>query len=154
MIGTVLDAEARPYLALDVDPLAVATARDERLPVYFGDASRAEMLERVHAGAAAAIVVTLDDAAKADRIVQVVRHRWPHVPIHARARHAAHAARLLALGTDEVVQEALEASLQMAGRLLHALGASGDVIHARLEVQRNLELAAMTNVSANPAAQG
>jgi monovalent cation:proton antiporter-2 (CPA2) family protein len=154
MIGTVLDAEATPYVALDVDPLAVAAARENRLSVFFGDASRAEMLERVHAGAAAAIVVTLDDTAKADRIVQVVRHRWPHVPIHARARHAAHAARLLALGTQQVVPEALEASLQMAGRLLRTLGASEDVIHARLEVQRNLELAALTGAPASPARPG
>jgi CPA2 family monovalent cation:H+ antiporter-2 len=144
MIGTVLDADATPYVALDVDPLTVATARESRLPVYFGDAARVEMLERVHVGTAAAIVVTLDDAAKADRIVQVVRRQWPHVPIHARARNAQHAARLLALGTDHVVPEALEASLQMAGRLLHTLGASEDVIHARLDVQRNLELTALT----------
>jgi CPA2 family monovalent cation:H+ antiporter-2 len=147
LIGTVLDAEATPFLALDVDPLAVATARANGLPVFFGDASRAEMLERIHVQSAAAIVVTLDDAAKTDRIVQVVRRQWPHVPIHARARHAQHAARLLALGTDQVVPEALEASLQMAGRLLHTLGVSEDVIHARLEIHRSLELAALTNAS-------
>jgi CPA2 family monovalent cation:H+ antiporter-2 len=142
-IGLVLDAEAVPYVALDVDAANVAAARERKLPVFFGDAARLEMLNRVHVENAAALVVTLDDAKKADHIVRVVRARWPHLPIHARAKHRDHAAQLLALGTYHVVPETLEASLQLAGRLLHSLGSSDDVVRQRLEVQRDLEVAAL-----------
>ena len=44
------------------------------------------------------------------------------------------------LGTDGVVPETLDGSLQLAGRLLHALGASADVVRQRLEIQRELEV--------------
>ena len=142
-IGLVLDAEHAPYVALDVDPANVAAARAQKLPVFFGDASRLEMLNRVHVESAAALVVTLDDAQKTDHIVRLVRARWPDLSIHVRARHREHAAQLLALGTDHVVPETLEASLQLAGRLLHSLGASDDVVRQRLEVQRDLEVAAL-----------
>jgi monovalent cation:proton antiporter-2 (CPA2) family protein len=143
-ISAVLDAEAASYVALDVDPINVAAARSRGLPVFFGDASRPEMLKRVYIENAAALVVTLDDEAKADRIVELARRQRPDLIIHARARHRRHAARLLALGTNEVVPETLEASLQIAGRLLQALGTSEDVALARIAVQRSLELAELT----------
>jgi CPA2 family monovalent cation:H+ antiporter-2 len=143
MIGEVLDAEGIGYVALDMDAQNVASARERKLPVFFGDASRLEMLERVNLGSAAALVVTPDDPRKADRIVEIVRSRWPQIPIHARARHGEHAAHLLALGTAEVVPETLEGSLQLAGRLLQTLGVSPEVVRTRLDLQRNLEIAGL-----------
>lgn len=142
-IGAVLDAEGATYVALDVDPINVATARGQGLPVFFGDACRAEMLDRVHIDEAAALVVTLDDAEKANRIVEIARRGRPDLIIHARARHRDHAARLLALGTNHVVPETLEASLQIAGQLLQALGTSEEVALTRIAIQRSLELAEM-----------
>ena len=143
-ISAVLDAEGASYVALDVDPMNVSAARSRGLPVFFGDASRPEMLKRVYIENAAALVVTLDDEGKADRIVELARRQRPDLIIHARARHRNHAARLLALGTNEVVPETLEASLQIAGRLLQALGRSEDVASARIAVQRSLELAELS----------
>jgi CPA2 family monovalent cation:H+ antiporter-2 len=140
-ISAVLDAEGASYVALDVDPMNVSAARSRGLPVFFGDASRPEMLNRVHLENAAALVVTLDDADKADRIVALARRQRPDLIIHARARHGSHAVRLLALGTNEVVPETLEASLQIAGRLLQTLGISEEVAFARIAVQRGVELA-------------
>ncbi|MBN1238840.1 MAG: cation:proton antiporter [Gammaproteobacteria bacterium] len=140
-IGMVLDAEAIPFIALDLDPANVAAARERGLPVFFGDASRADMLGRVHADTAAALVLTPDDADRTDRIVRVARTKWPELPIHARARHRAHAARLMALGTERVVPETLEAGLQLAGGLLESLGTSEDAVRQRLDIQRELEVA-------------
>ena len=142
-IGAVLDAEAVPFVALDLDAANIAAARDDKLPVFFGDGSHLEMLRRVQLDTASALVVTLDDPEKADQVVRIVRAQWPSLAIHARARHRSHAARLIALGTQHVVPETLEASLQLAGRLLQELGASEEVAHQRIEVQRDLEVAAL-----------
>jgi Kef-type K+ transport system membrane component KefB/voltage-gated potassium channel Kch len=139
-VGRVLDAEEMPFVALDLDPANVAAAREQRLPVFFGDASRPEMLFRVHTDRAAALVVTPDDPEKAEQIVRIARANWLDLPIHARARHRAHAAKLMALGTDHVVPEALEGSLHLAGTLLEGLGVSIDVVRQRLDFQRELEI--------------
>jgi monovalent cation:proton antiporter-2 (CPA2) family protein len=144
-IAAVLDTEAVPYIALDLDAVNVSASRERKLPVFFGDGARVEMLRRVHLDKAAAMVVTLDDAEKADNVVRIVKSRWPAVPIHARAKHRDHAVRLLALGTDHVVPETLEASLQLAGRLLQNLGTADDVVQQRLDVQRNLEVASLAS---------
>jgi CPA2 family monovalent cation:H+ antiporter-2 len=146
-ISAVLDAEGAGFVALDVDPINVAAARNRGLPVFFGDASRPEMLKRVHIDQAAAVVVTLDDAEKTDRIVTLVRRQWPHLSIHVRARSATHATQLLALGANEVVPETLEASLQIAARLLRTLGASEEVALARVAVQRSVELAELNQAT-------
>ncbi len=139
LVAATLQAEALPFLALDNDAAAVARERASGLPVFFGDASRLEMLVRAHVERAGAVVVTLDDPASAERIVGAVHGAWPAIPIYARARDAAHAARLTAAGASVAVPLPTEASLQLAGRVLVGLGLSEDDARRRLEHQRLLE---------------
>lgn len=139
LVAATLQAEALPFLALDNDAAAVARERASGLPVFFGDASRVEMLVRAHVERAGAVVVTLDDPASAERIVAAVRGAWPSIPIYARARDAAHAARLTAAGASVAVPLATEAGLQLAGRVLVGLGVGEDAVRRRLDHQRLLE---------------
>ncbi|WP_409145742.1 monovalent cation:proton antiporter-2 (CPA2) family protein [Pseudoxanthobacter sp. M-2] len=139
LVAATLRAEAIPFLALDNDPVAVAHERANGLPVFFGDASRLEMLVRAHVERAGAVVVTLDDSTSAERIVAAVHGAWPAIPIYVRARDAAHAARLIAAGASVAVPLATEASLQLAGRVLVGLGLTEDATRRRLEHQRLLE---------------
>ena len=137
-IGQVLDAEAVPYLALDTDPILVARAREENLPVFYGDAARLEMLTRAHVDKAQAIVITIDTAAAAEKIIAGIRLRWP-IPIYVRARDVGHAVSLTAAGATVAVPETVEASLQLAGRVLSGTGAAEDIVFRRLEEQRARE---------------
>ena len=139
LVAATLQAEALSFLALDNDAAAVARERAGGLPVFFGDASRLEMLVRAHVERAGAVVVTLDDPASAERIVAAVHGAWPAIPIYARARDAAHAARLTAAGASVAVPLPTEASLHLAGRVLVGLGLSEDAARRRLEHQRLLE---------------
>jgi CPA2 family monovalent cation:H+ antiporter-2 len=138
-LANTLQAEAIPYLALDTDPLSVSRARVEKLPVFYGDASRLDMLNRAHIENAAAIVVTMDDPRAAEKIVGEIHRTWPLIPIYARARDGAHAVRLMGAGATMAVPETIEASLQLAGRVLASLGASEEVVRRRLEHQRALK---------------
>jgi monovalent cation:proton antiporter-2 (CPA2) family protein len=139
-VGALCDAEELPYLALDRDSRNLAEARAADLPAYFGDASRIEMLRRAQLGTARALVVTMDDPAAAEQVVRKARGEYPDLPIYARARNAAHARNLLALGASEAVPENLESSLQLAGRVLASTGCSDEVIARRIDAQRMLEL--------------
>lgn len=138
-LANTLQAEAIPYLALDMDPFAVSRARSENLPVFYGDASRLDMLNRVHIDKAAAIVITMNDPNATEMIVAEIHRTWPLIPVYARARDGPHAARLLGAGATLAVPETIEGSLQLAGRVLQGLGASEDVVRRRLEMQRSLE---------------
>jgi len=135
-LARILDQQQQRYIAYDLDAEAVAMARARSLPVYFGDASRLEILERAHFRSATSLVVTTDQHAAADRIVRSVRKAAPSLPIFARARDPAHAQRLLADGATVVVPEALEASLQLAAHVLSGLGLPELDVTARIARER------------------
>ena len=121
-----------PYLALDLNVPRTRQCRAKGEPVYYGDAAKTDVLERVGIDHAGAVVVTLDNFAAASRAVEAIRGRWPGVPIFVRAWDMTHSEELFRLGATGVVPETLESSLQLAGQVLHALGtpreAVGDII--------------------------
>ena len=69
------------------------------------------------------------------------RAQRPDAMVFARAIDADHAVRLLGLGAIDVIPEAVEASLQLGGRLLEGLGVSDDAVARRLDELREQELA-------------
>ncbi len=139
-MARVLDSERLSYVALDLDAEHVARARAELLPVFYGDASRLDMLRRAHLATARALVVTMDSAQAAEHIVRAVREFAPELPIYARARDRAHARRLLQQGATEVAPETIEASLQLAARVLVSTGFSADAAKQRIQIEREAEL--------------
>jgi monovalent cation:proton antiporter-2 (CPA2) family protein len=145
-LARVLDLERLSYVALDLDAEQVAHARERVLPVFFGDASRLDMLRRVRLDQARALVVTMDSATAAEHIVQAVREFTPQLPIYARARDRAHARRLLLRGATEVVPETIEASLQLAGRVLVGSGMSEEIAEQHIQSERENELRRLREV--------
>ena len=139
-VGRLLDACGIAYVALDTNADRVARARARSRPVFYGDASRYEILRQVGGAAARAFVVTPDAPAAAERMVRAIRTAWPSAAIYARALDADHAHRLEDAGATSVVPEALEGSLQLGGRVLAALGLPDDAIDAYLTVQREMEI--------------
>ena len=138
-LADTLDAEGIAYVALDTDPMSVSRARSDKMPVFYGDASRLDILKRAHIGTCAAVVLTMDNPAAAERIVGEIRKHWPLVNIYARARDKSHAERLVAAGANTAVPETIEGSLQLAGRVLSGLGGTEDAVRRRLEHQRAIE---------------
>jgi monovalent cation:proton antiporter-2 (CPA2) family protein len=138
-LANTLQAESITFIALDTDPGHVAQGRADKLPVFYGDASRLDMLQRAHIGSCAAVVVTMDNPAAAERIVGEIRRAWPLIAVYARARDKGHAARMMAAGATQAVPETIEGSLQLAGRVLSGLGATEDTVRRRLEHQRAIE---------------
>lgn len=135
-VGRLLDAEEVPYIALDLDADAVAAQRKAGLPVFYGDASRPAILQLAGAARAQALVITLDATEAAERCLGAARREWPALAIYVRARDMRHARQLLDLGATEIVPEAVEASLQLGGRVLAGLGVADTVVGQRLEFER------------------
>lgn len=135
-IARLLAAENVPYLALDMNARLVDEQRKQGQPVYFGDSSRPEMLERAGGRAARAFVVTLDETGPAERMMTAIRDLRSDAVVLARAIDRDSAQKLMQLGAVDVVPETFEASLQLGGRLLEVLGASDDAVAHRLATMR------------------
>jgi CPA2 family monovalent cation:H+ antiporter-2 len=123
-------------VALDTNPTLVFAEHERGRLVFFGDASRGELLERAGWDRARAFVVTLDEPLAAERMIETILRRRPKAPVLARAKDAEHAARLLKLGAVGVIPETVEASLQLGGRVLEALGLPDEAVAQRLAAAR------------------
>ncbi len=152
-VAALLKAEDIPSVALDLNAEHVERAQRGGHAVFFGDATRAEILERLGAARARAFVVTLDDMVVAEQMVMTIRQHWPNAIIHARARSVDHAGRLLDCGATDVVPEALEGSLQLAGNLLGDIGLPDEAIEQRLAVAREVARSRMRDHGPDAAAQ-
>ncbi len=144
-VARVLAACGVPYIALDLDHARVARGRADGLPLYYGDASRVDVLEAAGIDRAKAAVITIDRAREASQAVAALHQHAPGLPIFVRSHDMSHAHELERDGAAAVVPETVEASLQIGGILLSAVGVSTDDItrvmnefrednYARLEV--------------------
>ena len=138
-VAHVLRTEETNFIALDRNASRVSPLRKDGWPVYVGDGSRPEILERAGVEGASLIVVTLDDPIAALRMVEAVRKLRPAAPILSRARDAEHARILYRAGASFVVPDAIEAGLQMAARALEEIGYDNETVRARLAKLRDEE---------------
>lgn len=127
-VAELLAAQGVPYVALDQDPARVADSRAQGLPVFYGDASRPEVLTALGAGRARAVAVTLDKPGPAERAVEALHRSHPSVAVVARGRDLADLDRLAQAGATAVVPEALEGSLQLGATVLRLMGAPAEQV--------------------------
>jgi len=122
LVGEMLGRHDIAWVAIDLDFRSVEAARRQGLDVYYGDASRPEMLQRLGLASAPGVVLTTDDPEAAETVTTAIRRLRPDVALVARARDARHAKRLYALGVTDAVPETIEASLQLSEAVLVELG--------------------------------
>lgn len=144
-LAKLLTEQGIGFVAFENDARLVARLRGEGFNVYFGDASRAELLRRVEAGSAPAIVLTMDHAASALHAVRGIRREFPEVRIYARSRDEKHARALKAAGATIVVPETLEASLQLSAFVLEAMGLDMAHVDRLIDVERDFFLATLAD---------
>jgi CPA2 family monovalent cation:H+ antiporter-2 len=121
-----LSANKIPFVAVDLDPRNVAPGRERGLMVFYGDATRPEVLEAVHVERASAAIVALDNPAAALRVVALLRYIFPDLKIHARARDEDHATALRSAGADTVVPEVIATSAKLVGSCLENYDEASD----------------------------
>lgn len=137
-LAKLLTEQNIPFIAFENNAKLVAQFHADGLPVYFGNAAQAELLRRVSAGDAPAIVLTMDHPASAMHAVRGIRREFPGVPLFARARDERNARALAAAGATVVVPETLEASLQLSAFVLEAMGLEERNVDAIIDAERDL----------------
>ncbi len=122
IVSRVLRMGGIPFTAIEASYQQVDFVRRFGNKVYYGDASRLELLQAAKAGEAKLFVLAIDDVEASVRAAEVVRRHFPDLAIVARARNRNHAFRLRDLGVRWILRETFPASLQIAHRALLRLG--------------------------------
>lgn len=125
-----------PSLALDLDPLHVTHARDAGKSVVYGDATRRDLLEASGLTHARALVVCINEAPPALKILEIMRSLAPKLPVLVRTVDDAHLEALVHAGATDVVPESIEGSLMMGARMLTRLGMDADRIDSIVQQVR------------------
>jgi glutathione-regulated potassium-efflux system ancillary protein KefC/glutathione-regulated potassium-efflux system protein KefB len=124
IVGRILRARQIAFTALEASQTQVDFLRRFGNQIFYGDASRLELLRAAHAENAEVFVLAIDDVEASIRTVELIRKHFPHLTILARARNRQHAFRLLDLGVHYNIRETLGSSLEMSVEVLKALGLS------------------------------
>jgi CPA2 family monovalent cation:H+ antiporter-2 len=142
-LAKLLAAQGIPYVAFENDAKLVSRLHAAGVPVWFGNAARPELLRRVHADEAPAIVLTMDHPASAMQAVRGIRREFPHVRLYARSRDEKHARALKRAGANVVVPETLEASLQLSAFVLEGMGLDERMVDDIVDRERDAFSAAL-----------
>jgi glutathione-regulated potassium-efflux system protein KefB len=133
IVARVLRAKRITFTALEINPEQVDFVKRFGSTVYYGDASRLDILQAAQTGKASAFVLAIDDVETSIRTAGLVRQHFPHVPIYARARNRQHVYRLMDLGVTNIRREMFLASLDLTRTLLRGLG------HDEADVKRTTD---------------
>jgi monovalent cation:proton antiporter-2 (CPA2) family protein len=136
IVARVLNMKSIPFIALEANPSEVDFVRKFGNEIYFGDATRLDLLQSAHLRDASAVVVAVDDYDAALKITELVREHAPKAKIFARARNRQHEIHLRELGAHFVIRETLLSSAKLTESLLEHLGATSEQARHALETFR------------------
>ncbi|MFL6673401.1 MAG: glutathione-regulated potassium-efflux system protein KefC [Massilia sp.] len=122
IVGRLLWANRIRLTVLDHDPDQIEILRRFGFEVYYGDATRTDLLRAAGAEHARALVLAIDDIDDSLALVDAVRAEFPQLPILARARNITHYYQLLDRGVSIIERETFESALILGQHVLRELG--------------------------------
>jgi glutathione-regulated potassium-efflux system ancillary protein KefC len=122
IVGRLLFANGLSATVLDHSADQVESARRFGWQVYYGDATRLDLLRVAGAGQARVLVVAIDDVDQNLALVDLARQHFPQLAIVARARNARHWTQLYQRGVPFIERETLDSALMSGRSVLELLG--------------------------------
>ena len=122
IVGRMLYSNGIQPTVLDVDADQIETMRRFGWRVFYGDATRLDLMRTAGADKARVIVLAIDDVEKSVEAATMIRENFPNATIVARARNVQHMYELHELGVRLIERETLDSALMSARSVLEELG--------------------------------
>ncbi|MGJ7496731.1 glutathione-regulated potassium-efflux system protein KefC [Variovorax sp. RT4R15] len=122
IVGRLLMSQGKAVTVLDHDADTVEGLRQFGFRVFYGDATRLDLLRVAGGATAKAIVVAVDDIEQSLEIVDLVREHFPQAQVIARARNITHLYKLRDRNVAYIERELFESSLRSGRSVLEVLG--------------------------------
>jgi len=131
IVARILNMRQIPFTALEINPRQVDFVKRYGNKIYYGDASRLDLLRAAHVEKAKLLVLAVDDVETSVKIAESVCRHFPDVAVYARARDRQHALKLMSLGAKGVIRDTLLSSVALTSEVLTGLGLSeSEAAHA------------------------
>jgi monovalent cation:H+ antiporter-2, CPA2 family len=148
IVGRFLKANGIGTTVLDIDSDRVELLRKLGLKVYYGDATREDLLKAAGADAAQLIIIALDSPGKCLELVETVKKHFPHLHILVRAQDRADAYELMDAGVMHLYRETFDSSLRMGFDALKLLGRRSYQAHRAMNIFRKHDDKALKHLAA------
>ena len=122
IVGRLLYANGIHPTVLDTDAEQIEAMRRFDWRVFYGDATRLDLMRTAGAATAKVLVLAIDDVEQSVEVAKMVRENFPDLTIVARARNVQHYFELLDLGVTMIERETLDSALMSARSVLEQLG--------------------------------
>jgi monovalent cation:proton antiporter-2 (CPA2) family protein len=122
VFGRMLRSQRIPFVAVDQDADQIQLLSKFGHKVYYGDATRMDILESAGAARAKYIILAIDNMDQSTEAAGKIREHFPHLKIFARARNRGHAFDLMDEGVVHIKRETIDSSLNFVEELLLSLG--------------------------------
>tara|TARA_R110002051_G_scaffold137916_2_gene210521 strand:- start:27166 stop:29058 length:1893 start_codon:yes stop_codon:yes gene_type:complete len=121
-VGRFLRSHGIEATILDQDSNRVDFLRKMGFEVYYGDATRIDLLESAGIAQAKILICAIDNPEITKQITKLVKEKYPHVELMIRAKNRYDAYELLNMGMENIYRESLDTSLSLAKDVLSKLG--------------------------------
>jgi len=128
-VGRFLRANKVNATYLDIDSDRVEVLRRMGLNVFYGDASRADLLKAAGAKEARIIVIAIDDPAKRLEMVDTIKKHFPHLHMLVRSRNRYDAYDQMNAGLLHIYRETLDTSIRVGVDAMSILGYRNYTVH-------------------------
>jgi len=132
-LSSVLSAVKIPFVVVEMNPEIVISEKRKGLPIFYGDASKEDILKLTNISKAKILVVAICDAAHTRMMVKNARKLNPGIYIITRIRYVSELEELYELGADEVIPAEFETSIEIFSRVLSRY------LIPKEEIQKNVE---------------
>lgn len=137
IVGRLLLANGCSITVLEHNPAQIELLRRFGWKVFYGDASRIDLLYAAGAGQAKLLIVAIDDSEQILEIVDLARKHFPHLKILARAIDRRHAYELIRRGVEVIRRETFESALTIGVEALKLLGVRSYKAHRAAQTFRH-----------------
>lgn len=122
LVATMLEQTKISYVAFDIDSQRVELGQKEGRPVYYGELSELEFINKIGLERVEAVVITVDNYHISAKITSHIRTLFPSLMILSRTRDMKTRDALLKHGATWAMPESVEGSLRLAAETLLKLG--------------------------------
>ncbi|HEY9626275.1 MAG TPA: glutathione-regulated potassium-efflux system protein KefC [Coleofasciculaceae cyanobacterium] len=147
IVGRLLLANGCQITVLDHSPAQIELLRRFEWKVFYGDASRLDLLHAAGAERARLLVIAIDEREKVLEVVELVRKHFPHLKILARATDRRHAYELIRQGVDVIRRETFGSALDMGVDALKLLGVRSNRAHRAAQIFKRHDEEALRDVA-------
>ena len=147
IVRRILNAAGYHLTVIDYNAQHLENMRQFGARIYYGDATRPDLLHAAGLQEAKIFVVAIDDREKITELVKYVCKNAPQVHIVARAVDRHHVYELWAAGCRDIIRDTYDSSLRMGRSALEAMGIPQDRAQLMVDAFNRTDRASMISLA-------